>query len=96
MCDTLNVYPCFDDYINKEGNSIIDNCDICVTNRVITYPNFENETIIYSSVEEILSIQTIFDGAVITFNAGSKVLLDVRFEVQSRAEFSVVIMGCTL
>jgi len=96
ICDALDVCPNFDDSIDRDGNGIPDNCDICVINRVMRYPNFAGETLNYSSVEQISSTQPIFNGAAITFDAKDSILLNTGFEVQMGAEFNAVIMGCTL
>jgi|GEM_PF-1369185 len=96
ICDALDACPNFDDSIDRDGNGISDYCDSCTINRIMQYPNFAGENISYNSVEQIYSAQAIFDGAVISFNAGDLISLDIGFEVQLGAEFSAAIIGCTL
>lgn len=71
ICDALDVCPNFDDSIDRDGNGKPDYCDNCELNRVIKYPSFAGENLTYSSVEQISSTKPIFDGAVISFDAGN-------------------------
>lgn len=96
ICDALDVCPNFDDSIDRDGNGKPDYCDNCELNRVIKYPSFAGENLTYSSVEQISSTKPIFDGAVISFDAGNLIFLDTGFEVELGAEFSAFAVGCTL